>query len=796
MASRDAIETAVGSPIDWAELEQIVYEILVNDDMPSLIRLGGVGDGGADAIEESFYKNERRIDSVVQTTSETTQRYKLTRTLARLSEAKIITKSLVIVFRHPVTSEIRSQMIDKASESGIVLEVRDRDYLVTQLGKIGSTVFTRHFGSLEEQLKILMAQSDPLEIAASKYEHAMLATLGAFLINPQAKLARSALFQKTVLAAIAAEGRPVSISQLLEPLIELLPEEKKFLTEERIRAAVDALVHQSYCSVQGDNVVIQKETMETVVKALAFSRTAYTELVKAAIDSCTVDSKLNDAKRGFLERNIRSALLLLVKAFGPIANRNDRPSTIGTELHQDLRVILSRDLDANIAKHALAGIAGFIERKENLEYLDVFVKSYSALAIRNLDPIGRKWQQAALERSVIALDTDATLTVIIEELPDHKAMLDALKALSEAGAKIVIPEHVLLETWGHISRADRTYKKFSSSLPRLSPAAVDENVWHLVVRGYYYSGQANGFTQSWDMFLAKYYDRDDPSGYIKHILTRRLSVSFEPLDTIPNDWLYDHEQLSLYVLKDKERGRFKAQFRGDSDMEERTRRDVKMALNLAQFSAEGIDKATGYLVSLDSAFRLLQLHTNWGNRPKVHVNSRAFPSVASMVCGTYVHSDTLVRLLLNPIIGASAQLLGDELETLARVGVDMRSIPLDRLDWDLSIALKSEMDNLSKALSNDQDDPADDILKLARSAQGAGYQLEPRVLDMVQNYDALQSEVAEERRRRIKAQDQVIEVGRVVAGASRKGITRLNKALRDLGIDAKSDNPLTDKNDL
>lgn len=786
MSSRDAIETAIGAPIDWGKLEQVVYEILVNDDMPSLRKLGGVNDGGADALQESFYQNERRLDSVVQITSEVTQRYKVDKTITRLSESGFKTQSIVVVFRHPVSSENRSQMIEQSMKKGIALDVRDRDYLVTQLGKSGSTIFSRHFGSLEDQLRILMSDSDPLEIASGKYQQAMLATLGAFLINPRARLARSAMFEKTVLAVIAADGGVAKVDQLLGPLKELLPEEKEALTQERIRAAVEALVQQNLCRTEGLNVIANDATKAEVARTLAFTKTAYNELIKAAINSCRGIPNLNDAKKGFIERNIRSALLLLLKAFGPISDGDTNHNSITPELSQDLLVILSRDIDESIARHALAGLAGFIESKENSEYLGIFVKTYSALAIRNLDPIGRKWQRATLERSVIALDTDAVLMTIIEELPDHKATLDALKALHEIGTKIVIPDHVLLEAADHISRANRTYKRFSSSISRLSPAVVDEEVWHVVVRGYYYA-QANNFKQGWDVYWRKYFDSSNPEGYIKHIISRRLPASFEPLDTIKQDSLYDFEQLSAFILQDKERGRFKAQFREDMHMEQRTRRDVKMALYLAQISSVGSDKATGYLISLDSAFRLLQSHPNWNSRPKVHINTRALPSVASMVCGTQVHSDTLIRLLLNPIVAASAHLMKDEINTLASIGVDFRSIPLDRLDWDLSKGLKSEVDHLSAALASDQNNPTDDILKLAKAAQNAGYQLEPHVQEMVQNYEALKIQVQEEYKKRVAAETKVIEVGQAAAGQSKKGKTRFHKALRELGIENSSD---------
>ena len=75
----DAIELALNSPMDWSKVESVVYEVLVNDDLPSLRKVGGVADEGVDAVQESFYSDEKNVDVIVQVTSQKAQHTELGR---------------------------------------------------------------------------------------------------------------------------------------------------------------------------------------------------------------------------------------------------------------------------------------------------------------------------------------------------------------------------------------------------------------------------------------------------------------------------------------------------------------------------------------------------------------------------------------------------------------------------------------------------------------------------------------------------------------------------------------------
>jgi hypothetical protein len=93
MASRDVVAEAIAKPMDWGRFEELAYALLVADDLPRLRKIGGGSDEGIDSQEESFFDAQRKIATVVQVTSQRTQKTRCT-TLSRSYER---TRSLSII---------------------------------------------------------------------------------------------------------------------------------------------------------------------------------------------------------------------------------------------------------------------------------------------------------------------------------------------------------------------------------------------------------------------------------------------------------------------------------------------------------------------------------------------------------------------------------------------------------------------------------------------------------------------------------------------------------------------------
>lgn len=779
MATLDSIEIALTAPIDWEKFEKIVAELLAQDDFPRLRKLGMSGDQGADCIEEVFYGDESRIETVIQVTSEKAQLQKYKNTYEKLKKNGVTYNQLVMVYRHPVSSLTKIEIQKEALGNGVLVDIRDRSYLITQLSKAGSNIFSRYFQDLRKQVEGLLNTKDPLNITNDTLKHAMLASMGAFVVNVHATLTRQTLFQKTVLAAIVANGDRATITTVSQSIKTLLPNEIE--DNERIRSAIESLKRSGDVILASDKIIASEKTLKGIAQVIAASASAYTNLIKYVFENVCRGHKIDDASKGYLERNIRRSLLALIRAYGPIGN--DHEFCLLTSASTDLLTILSKDLTGEISKRALFAITAYVENKENTDDLKFFVRNYTSLAIRNIDPIGRRWQKSVMERSVIALDTDAVLLLLIEDLPESKSVVKAINSLHKSGAKIAISPFVLDEVIGHIGRAAKTYRKFQDGLHRMSPQMVDGNVWHAIVRGFYYACN-NGFTSGWQKYWERFFDKAEPLKYVKFIISKRISFDVLPLEEVPQEWLHDLEIISKSILENKERHRWKADFRDEEQKQRRTREDIRMAMHLAKVSDKGHSEiAKGYLVSEDRGFVKMENSAEWRGRPKVQVFTRALPEMAEFITGDLCDDEQIVKLLFDPIVSASAYMIGDEIQTLTMMGVDLKNEHVDRLEWDLTHGLQDKITEFNHAVKSRDEQSMSHGAAVLSAAKNLGYNISPIVSKMVDKFDSIDAELSAEKTKRIEAEKKILQVALAAGATTEKGRRRVNRMLRTMGID-------------
>ena len=70
MSFPDLVRSTLARPMDWSQFERLVCEILQQDDLPSLQKIGGQADEGIDGIDEVLYGDQIRVRAVVQITSQ------------------------------------------------------------------------------------------------------------------------------------------------------------------------------------------------------------------------------------------------------------------------------------------------------------------------------------------------------------------------------------------------------------------------------------------------------------------------------------------------------------------------------------------------------------------------------------------------------------------------------------------------------------------------------------------------------------------------------------------------------
>ena len=285
MANRDVIELALNAPIDWEKFENLVAEILQQDDLPRLRKLGGRGDLGLDAADEAFYSDESRVEAVVQVTSQRAQVAKFEKTVERLRENEIPFSQLIVVYRQPIASPTRTEIQERARGYGIAVDIRNHQYLVSRLAQPGCSLFARYFGDVGEQVDALLERSDPLAALPDRLRHAMLATVAAYVLQPRARIARQTLFEKTVLAALVSAGVGTA-EELQDSVRQLLPEED--VPANRVAAALQALRRSGDCEpAEGQRVKPSDSALVSVGAAMAAASRAYEWLRDHVLENCS-----------------------------------------------------------------------------------------------------------------------------------------------------------------------------------------------------------------------------------------------------------------------------------------------------------------------------------------------------------------------------------------------------------------------------------------------------------------------------------------------------------------------------
>jgi hypothetical protein len=780
MPNLDLIEASLARPMDWGKVESMVCEILLQDDFPRLRKLGGVGDEGSDAVEEAFLQDEQRIETVVQITSEKAQVAKFKRTVKRLLEAKVAFDELTIVYRDPVTNEIRRDIRAAARESEISVDIRDQSYLTGQLGKLENGIFARYFQDIRTQVDQLLNEGDPLRLAESRLFHAMLASLGAYVTNPRAKAAQSTLFDRTVLAALVAAGTKTAANELVEAIRLLLPGED--IQPDRVSAALGRLHKQGLCEFDGQAALPTDASMESVGAALLRIRGAFDSMLSQLIKDVGSHHKLSDAQRGYLDRNLRRALAYLVRLIKPTESMKEDAVTELQHGEHKFRSLLADGLNSDVSRTAITSLVAYARNSTNSGPLATLARSYAALGLRNMDPLGKRWQLATLSRSAMLLDADAVLYLLIEELPEHSGVHDALDSLEKEGVRLMVPLSVLRQAVEHIGRAWKTYRKFGASIDRMTPEMVDSRVWHALVRGFYYAG--GGETAAdFQVYLSKYFDVADPVGYGRFLLEGRIKC--EIVEKVPVSDGDEEPFTSIVesVLAKKEPERMKARFRDEEQMKERAEEDVAIALYAATIiSREGRSGPVGYVVSNDSVFGHIESRRQWGDRPQVHLEISAVLALAEWSCGARLGNEQLVNLIFNPVLAAAAEDIADELVVLAKSGVELRGVDPRRLEWDLSRGLQTRLFDYGQAeKQQSREGRIAGALAIADAASKLGYKIEPEIGEVVAEYNRILKEAADQRQKREEAEKFARRLADASSGLTKKGKRRINAIVREMG---------------
>lgn len=738
--SLDVVELALDRMTDFIAFESLATELMYLEGWYDIKPLGGTADMGQDAVSERFFGHAGSQRTVFQYTLQFYLPGKATETIEKLRANEIEFFELIVVTPHDISSETQIKMQRAArSEHNISLNIFDRKTLLSRLADLENGIFHRHFPNIEAQVNDIARSATRAAIPQQKLERTLLQVSLALTFRPGVLRVRKSLFDHFVLAVLLDDKGPsVQLDVLAQRCAEAIRADAS-LSVAQVDAAVARLVKSGL-------VLRTEESVRASERAVVEVATS-TLRISEATDTFAADilATLNEARRQRIAdadarrivRNIRAALLEIARS---------RAATVGGAEPSDSEVpsIVRRQLDSDIGDLLDAALADALRAptESQAETIAHWTQAYVGLALMGLDPVLNDFQASRFSAKTFLLDTDIVLEAIVTDGTRSSAILDVLSVLAQRGCRLLVPESVVDECVEHAARSEVTYRVFGNGLIQLAPAAVEERVWNVFVKGYYYAvvGRRIAKSVTYREYLANFYEEKTPSQFFRAVIIDILpgEVEIVPSDFGSSRRLDDADvnRLADALQQDLAERSKKAQYRTTEEEKALARTDATLYLSALsmnptdQTAHQRVLGGTCYL--LTETARYERVAQSVGISTKVTVRPSTVAGILSFV-GSAISSTEFVQLFDNPLLDRAVSAVWADMEKLMRSGVDLRAKNLARLRFDCKHALHERLTALESAEDAEQRDSKAEassdkrFMELIESAARRGYRLIPEV---------------------------------------------------------------------
>src|SRR6185437_15349969 len=221
--------------------------------------------------------------------------------------------------------------------------------------------------------------------------------------------------------------------------------------------------------------------------------------------------------------------------------------------------------------------------------------AYVAFAIMGLDPTLNSFQASRFNKKIFILDTDIAVEALVGDDPRSVSLRALIEGLARLGCRLIVPESVLDECLGHAATSPKTYNYFGDTLLQLTPALVEERVWNVFVKGYYYSRTTGRVPKevTYQKYLSNFYEPRDPSNFLRSVFKESLpTIEIRPLESLLAQSLNGGEiEKFAERLKHYLTGSKKSRYRSDQDESKMARIDATLFLTALRLNPPDLNTA-------------------------------------------------------------------------------------------------------------------------------------------------------------------------------------------------------------
>lgn len=309
------------------------------------------------------------------------------------------------------------------------------------------------------------------------------------------------------------------------------------------------------------------------------------------------------------------------------------------------------------------------------------------------------------------------------------------------GCRIVIPRSCVIECAKHASISNHTFNYFGNSLLSLPAEFVEQHVWNVFVKGFYYYRIFNKeSTKSYFDYQADYYESENEYGFMLDVIKQKLS---EKIEVIEQKNLVDKkiEPKDIEKLGDKifeiMKDTKKAKYRTEEDMKEIAYLDAELYLLALQLNNDvtsnkgGILSQNAYIISESS--RYTKAISGIKGYKNIVIRSYSIYSLLRMI-GTVKKPRDEMDTLADPLLSKIVIDMWEDVEKMIKNGIRLDNMGLTRLRWDFDKNVHERLLRIDvEDIKNDTTptESEDDYIALIKSFKAKGYSLAPEAEKLV-----------------------------------------------------------------
>jgi len=731
----DLIDIALDRMTDFTAFERLASEIMYSEGWIDIKPLGGVADLGQDAVSERLYRPDGDISrTVFQYTLQEYLPGKVNDTIEHLTE-------LIAVTPHAISSEAQIKMKQDARLThGVTLDIYERKTLANRLAHLENGIYNRHFQNFIAQMEDVTRAASKGSIAEPALERALLQASLALTFLPGALRVRKSVFDYFVLALILSEPRQRikgvdAVARAAEAL-----KTNKSIPLEQIEAAFGRLEKIKLVKYSDGEASATDGALASVATSTVRLNEATSSFAADLVSEVrsALSKRLPAESERRIARNAREVLLEIARSRGAALDEQR------VSIDERLATLAKDQLTDEVGGALIAAIADTLRSptEEQATTITRWTQAYLTFAVMGLDPTLNAFQASRFNKKTFILDTDVVLEAIVGDGFRSPGLRRLIASLLRMGARVLIPETVLMECVEHAQRSHKTYNYFGHTLLQLTPAVVEDRVWNVFVKGYYFALLSNRIPGSvtYSEYISNFYEPRNARQFLYDVVAETLpdGVEIASLASLRPDRLTDGEIEDFAErLKADLTGSKKSRYRKEEDEAKLARTDATLFLTALRMNpadeSTSTDVLGGACYLVTETFRYTRVARSFGVHSTVTVRPSALASLQELIGTFEVPPSEFVQLFDNPLLETVVGSVWPDLEKLVRSGVSLRGKSLQRLRFDLDNALHSQILILSKAEddvdsnSGPTEAPDEQFLELLNTATRRGYSLIPEV---------------------------------------------------------------------